>query len=64
MFQSSLHIIMISLGFIFAVVGIVLFVKQYGRNEENEIKFMNTSIKSSNSAIIIFVVGAALMTMG
>jgi len=55
---------MISLGFIFAVVGIVLFVKQYGRNEENEIKFMNTSIKSSNSAIIIFVVGAALMTMG
>src|SRR5450631_3766307 len=62
--QESFHIAMLIIGFIIIAVGIVLYVKQFGRNEAHEINILGWAFKLSNSAILIFLVGAAMVAIG
>jgi YARHG domain len=64
MYQAPFHVAMLIMGFTIIAVGIVLYIKQFGRNETNEIKILGWEFKLSNSAILIFLVGAAMVAVG
>jgi hypothetical protein len=54
----------ITIGLVFGIVGIYLFIKRIGDGQTNKIKIIGMEFEITSSALVIFVVGAALIVMG
>ncbi len=54
---------LIVLGCIFAIVGIVLFVKGTGKESPTKNKFFGVELESKNSSLVIFIVGATFIAV-
>jgi|GEM_PF-6023091 len=55
---------LISIGAVFALIGIILFIKGIGESTSSKIKFLALEFESKGSSLIIFLVGAALIVFG
>ena len=56
-----IQLIVIALGAVFAVIGIILFAKGVGKDSPTTVKFPGTEFNFSGSALLVFIVGCALI---
>jgi hypothetical protein len=56
--------ILIAIGSLFALIGVILFVKRIGSKTSSKIKFLGLEFESTGSSLIIFLVGAAIIAFG
>jgi hypothetical protein len=58
-----INYILIALGAIFALTGIILFIKKIG-DSASKVKFLGAELETGSSSLVIFIVGAALIVFG
>lgn len=64
--DTMIGYILISIGFLFAIIGIVLFCKKTPEkeNQVNKIKLLGMEAELHNSTLVIFIVGVVLLVTG
>jgi len=56
--------LLIIIGAVFALIGIILFIKGIGSKSASKVKFLGLEVETRSSSLIIFLVGAALVAFG
>jgi lipopolysaccharide export LptBFGC system permease protein LptF len=59
-----INYILIALGAVFAIIGIILFVKKIGDKNASKVKFLGAELETGSSSLVIFIIGAALIVFG